>query len=442
MFSGLRISLRLGLAFALSTLLSVALGLIAVYETRVMNDQWQTFKQGVLAKRSASTNAISALGDGVHHFKNFIIRGGDYAKRFGDDMSAVDRVADDYKRAGNISAEEEKALASVHAATATYRHDMETLVALREKKADVAELDKAVKGADKAIDAAIARLRELTEESTKRADAELMAVGAQAERLALAALALVVLISVLSAVLITRSITRPLAKAVAVSNALAGGDLAVQIEVNSRDETGQLLAAMQNMVARLKQVIDGQRALVAAANRGDFKARVDLAGLEGFQKEMGEGLNQLVATTGASIDDVVRVMGAVSEGDLTSGIVKPYEGAFGELKQYTNNTLAKLAQIISEVRGSADSLSGAAEEVNATAQSLSQSSSEQAAGVEETSASIEQMTASISQNTENAKVTDGMAAKAAKEATEGGEAVKSTVAAMKQIAKKIGIIDD
>jgi len=55
---------------------------------------------------------------------------------------------------------------------------------------------------------------------------------------------------------------------------------------------------------------------------------------------------------------------------------------------------------------------------------------------------MEQMTSSISQNTENAKVTDGMATKAASEATEGGEAVKATVVAMKQIAQKIGIIDD
>src|SRR5471032_3156826 len=52
------------------------------------------------------------------------------------------------------------------------------------------------------------------------------------------------------------------------------------------------------------------------------------------------------------------------------------------------------------------------------------------------------MTASISQNTENAKVTDGIASKAALEAAEGGEAVESTVAAMRQIARKICIIDD
>jgi methyl-accepting chemotaxis protein len=52
------------------------------------------------------------------------------------------------------------------------------------------------------------------------------------------------------------------------------------------------------------------------------------------------------------------------------------------------------------------------------------------------------MSASISQNSDNAKVTDGMAAKASKEAVDGGGAVGQTVVAMKQIAAKIGIVDD
>jgi methyl-accepting chemotaxis protein len=52
------------------------------------------------------------------------------------------------------------------------------------------------------------------------------------------------------------------------------------------------------------------------------------------------------------------------------------------------------------------------------------------------------MSASISQNSDNAKVTDGMATKASKEASEGGSAVGQTVSAMKQIAAKIGIVDD
>jgi methyl-accepting chemotaxis protein len=142
------------------------------------------------------------------------------------------------------------------------------------------------------------------------------------------------------------------------------------------------------------------------------------------------------------IRQVVDVANRLSEGDLTVRIEVTSKDELGQLLQAMQNMLSKLTQVVTEVNGGAEALAGAAEEVSATAQSLSQAASEQAAGVEETSASMEQMTASISQNTENAKVTDGMATKAASEAAEGGEAVKATVLAMKQIAQKIGIIDD
>ncbi len=107
-----------------------------------------------------------------------------------------------------------------------------------------------------------------------------------------------------------------------------------------------------------------------------------------------------------------------------------------------NGMIEQLSQVISGVRNAADNLSSASEQVSATAQSLSQATSEQAASVEETSASVEEMSASISQNTENAKVTDSMAETAAQQASQGGKAVNDTVSAMKQIADKIGIIDD
>ncbi len=142
------------------------------------------------------------------------------------------------------------------------------------------------------------------------------------------------------------------------------------------------------------------------------------------------------------IDQALRVANRLADGDLTMRIESTSKDETGLMLAAMKDMVEKLSQVVAEVNGSAESLAGASEEVSATAQSLSQASSEQAAGVEETSASIEQMTSSIAQNTENAKVTDAMATKAANEATEGGEAVKATVAAMKQIAQKIGIIDD
>ncbi|MFA6444668.1 MAG: carbonic anhydrase family protein, partial [Sterolibacterium sp.] len=142
------------------------------------------------------------------------------------------------------------------------------------------------------------------------------------------------------------------------------------------------------------------------------------------------------------INESVGAANSLAEGDLTIKIEVDSTDETGQLKQAMKSMAEKLAHIIGEVNTASDALNNAAGQVSQTAQSLSQSSSEQAASVEETTASIEEMTASINQNTENAKVTDGMASKSAVEAAEGGSAVKDTVEAMKQIAGKIGIIDD
>ncbi|HYJ09128.1 MAG TPA: methyl-accepting chemotaxis protein [Polyangiaceae bacterium] len=138
----------------------------------------------------------------------------------------------------------------------------------------------------------------------------------------------------------------------------------------------------------------------------------------------------------------VEVANQLARGRLTAKIVVTSNDETGQLLGAMQHMIDNLSRVVSEINGGAQAIASASEQVSATAQSLAQASSEQAAGVEETSSSIEQMTASIAQNTENAKVTDGIATKAAREANEGGEAVKATVAAMNQIAKKIGIIDD
>jgi len=141
---------------------------------------------------------------------------------------------------------------------------------------------------------------------------------------------------------------------------------------------------------------------------------------------------------GVAVDTANRL----AQGDLTVRIDNPSKDETGQVLSAMQAMIVKLSEVVADVNGGAQALASASEEVSATAQALSQAASEQAAGVEETSASIEQMTSSIAQNTENAKVTEGMASKAAQDAADGGESVNATVAAMKQIAKKISIIDD
>ncbi len=71
------------------------------------------------------------------------------------------------------------------------------------------------------------------------------------------AIALVmVFFAVTAAIVLKRSITRPLREGVDIANRLADGDLDVSIEVKSNDETGQLFGALKNMVEKLRQMKD------------------------------------------------------------------------------------------------------------------------------------------------------------------------------------------
>ncbi|WP_323815809.1 methyl-accepting chemotaxis protein [Cellvibrio sp. NN19] len=149
----------------------------------------------------------------------------------------------------------------------------------------------------------------------------------------------------------------------------------------------------------------------------------------------------LLRQLGGEPDYAAAVVAKIAAGDLTQD-VNVKQGDTSSMLAAIREMSNSLSQILGEVRSSADALASASEEVNATAQSLAKGASVQAASVEETSASMEQMSASIMQNNENASITDGMAQKAATDASTGGSAVASTVDAMQKIADRISVIDD
>ncbi len=184
------------------------------------------------------------------------------------------------------------------------------------------------------------------------------------------------------------------------------------------------------------------RVLISAAAQGDFSRRLDPIGKTGFYANLTEGMNQLMDTSEQGLNDIAQLLQSFAEGDLAQRIEHDYQGLFGKVKDSANSTAENLTRVLGEVRGAADALTDAASHVSATAQTLSLAANEQASSVGQISGRIEHMSASIGQNSDNAKVTDGMATKTSKEAVDGGAAVSSTVSAMKQIASKISIVDD
>ncbi|NYE59152.1 methyl-accepting chemotaxis protein [Duganella sp. 1224] len=108
----------------------------------------------------------------------------------------------------------------------------------------------------------------------------------------------------------------------------------------------------------------------------------------------------------------------------------------------------RLAAIVSEVRGSTDSVATAADEIASGNQDLSSRTEQQAGSLEETASSMEELTATVKQNTEFARQANQLAHSAAGVAARGGEVVGGVVTTMeaisassRQIVDIIGVID-
>lgn len=142
------------------------------------------------------------------------------------------------------------------------------------------------------------------------------------------------------------------------------------------------------------------------------------------------------------LDEAVSIANALARGDLTVTVEAKSKDETGMMMAAIASMVEKLKQVIGDVMAASDNVSSGSQELSATAQQMSQGATEQAASAEEISSSMEEMASSIRQNTDNAMQTEKISVKSSTDAKEGGKAVIETVAAMKEIATKISIVEE
>ncbi len=175
------------------------------------------------------------------------------------------------------------------------------------------------------------------------------------------------------------------------------------------------------------------RNIVEAAKNGDFAQRINLSDKHGFMLELSQNVNGLVETSDKGLQEVVRMLGALSRGDLTDRITNDYSGTFGQLKDDSNLTAERLGHIIQEIKDASDTINTAAKEIAAGNNDLSQRTEEQASSLEQTASSMEQLTSTVKQNAENARQANQLAIGASDVAGKGGAVVSQVVHTMDSI---------
>ena len=257
----MKLTLKLPLAFAAALLLMLGAALYGILALHQSLDTYATTVQAThVHERNADQFAV-LFKTQVQEWKNTLLRGKD-PKALDKHWSAFQQTErETAAQAGQLLAAlpagDAKALVEKFAAAHTamgkgYRQGFE---AFRGAGFDPSAGDAAVKGMDREP----ARL--LDEAGTRIAkDSAEIAAGAAAagDRATLVSVVLMVVVTVLGVVggvLFSRTIARPLVRAVAVARNVAAGDLGQSIDSTGQDETAQLLAALNDMQAALAQVV-------------------------------------------------------------------------------------------------------------------------------------------------------------------------------------------
>jgi len=199
--------------------------------------------------------------------------------------------------------------------------------------------------------------------------------------------------------------------------------------------------AINDTISSVESVAGEIASVLHGLDQGKLESEIE-SDFKGGYKPIKVAINSMSENLSHVIEIIDASLQKLASGELNSSITVDLPGDYNQLKVAINTTIEKLNNIIGNVNESVIQIASASVEVSSAAGSLSTGATEQASSLEETTAAVEEMAGGISQNADNARKTNEISTKSSKMAKEGGDAVQKTVEAMRNIAGKIGIIED
>ena len=221
------------------------------------------------------------------------------------------------------------------------------------------------------------------------------------------------------------AITNPLAKLIEVARQIAtAGDLQHEIDIESKDEIGELANNFVSMVTYLKEMAGVSEAIAGGNLAAEVKARSKNDVLGNAFTSMTEGLRNLVRNVRDASSQVATASNQVA-------------GASDESAKISLQTSSAIDEVTSTMH-----------EMSVNVQNMVKSTQTQASSVSETSASIDQMVASIQRVADTAKVLLDISNRSREEvnngigtmekATEGLNKINNTIRSSGEIIDVLG----
>ncbi|MCO4858313.1 methyl-accepting chemotaxis protein [Herbaspirillum sp. WGmk3] len=361
----MKISVRLGVCFAALIAVMCLIAGVGVKNLWSVSDATSEIVNDRYVKVALGAQMSDKINTAARSLRNAILaRNPEEAKKY------LDRVETNTKDVGEMLGRMEKLIntprgkeliGALNQSRDEYsKHRAKVVELIQQQKKDEATaylFDQTIPAQDKYF-AALKNMTEFQVSLMDKAVERANDASSNAVNIMVLLSAAAIVLSALCAWLITRSITRPLNQAVQVATAVAAGDLTVQIDNSSKDETGALLASLKAMNDNLHRIVTEVRQgsdTINTASGEIATGNLDLSSRTeqqaGALEETASAMEELTSTVKQNADNARQ---ANTLAETASQVAIQGGSVVGEVVQtmsQINDASRKIVDIISVIDG-------------------------------------------------------------------------------------------
>ena len=244
------------------------------------------------------------------------------------------------------------------------------------------------------------------------------------------------------------AVISPMLEGIEIMKEYAEGNLSKNMRVLPGKQI-VLTNSINSIRENVQSLINETTSLTQAAGMGKLQNRGDADKFQGGYREIINGINNTIESILAPVNEAVKSLQSMSDGDLSAGVTGDYQGDHATMKEAINNTLDSLNEIIGQVSATVEQVQNGSRQVADSSQALSQGATEQASSLEEISSSLVEQSSQTKTNAESAESANELTESVRKAAEEGSSHMSNMLEAMKDIntsssniSKIIKVIDE
>jgi methyl-accepting chemotaxis protein len=165
-----------------------------------------------------------------------------------------------------------------------------------------------------------------------------------------------IIISALAGRMNAKLISNPINKLVKSADAIAQGNLDIEIDKGNGDEITTLANSFEKIVASLRFLREDISMLIDSAMDGNLSLRADSSRQQGAYKNIIEDVNKLLDTITVPFNTAADYIDEISRGDIPELITDDFKGDFNKIKVNLNTCINSVNALIED----AEMLSGEA----------------------------------------------------------------------------------